>query len=97
MDEREPYMGPRCPEWLIRSVEEAMRQHAKATEREPERCETCRFWDPVLSDEQRGSRKSRLDDGRCRRHAPALVPNSFGWPLTLREFWCGDYERKEPA
>ena len=49
-----------------------------------EKCETCRFW---LED-------GRDVDGRCGRRSPdhGLLAQ---WPSTIRDDWCGDWEKKE--
>jgi hypothetical protein len=47
-------------------------------------CGTCRFWYLPLTD----------DLADCRRRAPiALPPDGEAlWPVTRRDFWCGEWE-----
>lgn len=49
-------------------------------------CETCRFW------------FAQSGMGKCHRRAPsydvAVTSTHAAWPTTMRDNWCGDYERQ---
>lgn len=55
----------------------------------PERCETCRFWDD--SDGNEGG-------GWCRRYPPTVILTSSGFtqhsPMTPDQMWCGEWRAK---
>jgi hypothetical protein len=58
-----------------------------------ESCESCRYWMMSQSD---------LGKGNCVRRAPALIwadptRQIFGWPLSQRQQWCGEYAPEAEA
>ena len=52
-------------------------------------CETCRWWRQNFG----GSRQ-----GQCRRHAPrpSMYSDSWDWPTTDGEHWCGEHLPRIP-
>jgi hypothetical protein len=59
-----------------------------------ERCETCRFWAPVLSECHRHAPTTLLVLTRGERHpveAAAQSKPARVWPITVAEDWCGDW------
>jgi hypothetical protein len=65
------------------------------------RCDTCRWWRPLLDQKGQPSR----DHGRCHRRAPAVAiltedDESDGnvwawWPQTVLDDFCGEHAPKE--
>lgn len=49
------------------------------------KCIDCVFWDQ--------SNKSFDQPRPCRRRAPVVGPEGY-WPMTMREEWCADFQRK---
>jgi len=73
-----------------------------------ERCENCRFWNPLPGYIPMWSESDvEIDDearpwrGECRRFPPHCENDVVDWPLLEREMWCGEWkpvrEEKPPA
>lgn len=58
-------------------------------------CRDCKFWNAPWA----SSRKLDYGNTECRRHAPVMAPQRFGfpnqpaWPETSAMAWCGDFEQ----
>lgn len=72
-----------------------------------ERCETCRYWDPLAPETESEAADARqftqrlAIHGLCRRFPPQVYPGNPGGdhPLTGYRFWCGEWapERSTPT
>jgi len=47
------------------------------------KCKDCKWWKEFGPDES---------GGHCHRHAPKP---EVGWPITVENDWCGEFEAKE--
>ena len=61
-----------------------------------ERCQNCQYYDRHGGN---GAGGKSTNGGQCRRHAPALSPNTAknyliegGWPTVRDEDWCGEFK-----
>lgn len=76
------------------------------SDRQPESCQWCHYWEPRKSSPGGSERHHRknLDQAtfQCRRHSPVHSPApphvgtallcSTSWPYTFADFWCGDFK-----
>lgn len=55
------------------------------------KCETCEYWGGTSMNVGSGGFRSQMG---CRRHAPSgSGQDSWTWPPTDADDWCGDWER----
>lgn len=58
-----------------------------------DRCDGCRFWQPVWR--LMGKDKAGSTRGQCRRYAPHPSPLTLLWGTTKADHWCGEFQPRD--